>query len=165
MSIDQVSINGNAPGWGSCVLKVMNGERIFGFTGITFSDKLTEVLGYASGRHHAPTHRSPGKYEVDPCKITGYVESVQLFRDAQAALSETGNSYGAGAPEFEAILETFEPRSGRPPLIVNLRRCKWIENAYTGEENPDPRKEDFAFQPMRIERNGKVLYDDSEGNP
>lgn len=161
MAIDTIAVNGNSESWGYLVLKA-NDERFYGWTKITFGDKLTEALGYSSGRAHAPTRRSQGKYEVEPVKVTGYPDAVQAFRDYIAKLSPTGNSYGAGAPEWEATLFAVLPGSDRPRQ-VDFRACKWIENTGDHEESPELLKEDFAFQPRWIERDGKVLFDDSDG--
>lgn len=161
MSIDEISINGNTHGWGSIKMKYA-GERFYGFTGITLGDKLTEVLGYSSGRHYAPTHRTGGKYEIDPCKCTGYLAAVQAFREFLAKQSPSGKTvFGI---EWQTIIEFFEPALG-DPILWEINRCKWVENAMTREENPDPTKEDFGFQGMSVARNGIVLYDDSEGRP
>lgn len=160
MSIDQISVNGNAESWGYLVFKFM-GQRFWGFTGVEFSDKITEALGYSSGRHHAPTRRSAGKYEIDPVKVTGYPTSLQAFREVLAAFSETGTSYGS--VEFEATLQTVLP-SGNP-LQADFSRCRWISNGASWQEDAEVQKEDFTIQPMRVARNGLVLFDDSEGRP
>ncbi len=162
MALDeQIAVNGNSASWGYLVFKV-DSDRVYGFTAVSFGDKLTEVLGYGMGRSHAPTVRSQGKYEVEPVKITGWKATVQALRLKIAALSETGKSYGS--VEVECVLYTVLPGNAEPGEVA-FHRMKWIENAAAFEENPDPQKEDFAMQPMWIERDGLVLFDDSEGRP
>ena len=54
---DVIRVNGNQVSWGSIVLK-FNGQRFYGFTSISFSDKRERVHAYGMGRHHAPRGRS-----------------------------------------------------------------------------------------------------------
>jgi hypothetical protein len=157
---DQVRVNGNVHSWGSIVLK-LDGERYYGFDSVAYSDKRTRVKGYGMGRHQAPRHRSRGKYEVDPVKLRGTKASVQIFREALAAKSPDGVSYGD--VEFEVMVQYID--TGEAPITVEIESCVWAENTSSDEESGDPLKEEFAADPMRIRRNGLTLFDSSEGTP
>lgn len=157
---DERRVNGNAVSWGSIKMRLA-GEPYFGFTAVAFSDKIEVALGYGMGAHHGPRVRSKGKYIVDPCKITGWKASVQAARAAVANNSLSGTSYGT--VEFDVIVQFVE--AGQDPITVELLRCRWIENSESNEENPDPLKEDFVVQPMRILRNGLALYEREDGEP
>lgn len=163
MAIDDktISVNGNSPSWGYLELKI-GSERFYGWTGITFGHKLTEVLGYSSGRHHAPTHRSAGKYEVEVLKITNYVKSTRALRAYLASLSESGTSYGS--VEWEATLTTVLPGED-DPSEVGFHRVRYLTEASNFEEGPELLKEDIECQPMWIDKDGLVLFDDSQGRP
>lgn len=157
---DGKRVNGKTASWGSLRLRI-NGEYYFGFTALAFSDKLEQVLGFGMGPHHGPRVRSTGKYTPDLCKLTGWIASVQEVRAALADLSDSGNSY-AGI-EFDVVGQYIV--AGKDPITVEILDCTWAENNANHEENPDPLKEEIAFQPMKIKRNGKVLWDDSDGDP
>lgn len=157
---DQVRVNGNGYSWGSIRLK-LDGEDFFGFTSIAFSDKRERVKGYGMGRHHAPRIRSSGKYTADAVKLVGWKSSVATFRDALAARSTDGTSYGN--VEFEAVVLYAE--GDEPPQTVQITGCVWSGNSTSEEENADPLKEEIEIDCMAIRRNGKTLFDSTEGSP
>jgi hypothetical protein len=157
---DGVRVNGRQASWGSIKVR-FNDDLYWGFTKLGFSDKLEVVLGFGMGAHHGPRLKSQGKYTPDLAKMTGWVASVQKLREALAEGSDSGNSYGS--VEFDVIAQIIV--KGQDPITIELLGCNWCENSGEFEESPDPLKEDFTFQPMKIKRNGVVLYDDSEGDP
>lgn len=162
---DQIRVNGNAFSWGSIILK-LDGERFYGFTGITFADKRERVKGYSLGRHQAPTRRSRGKYSTDPVKLTGWKSSIQTFRLALALRS--GNKLAYGDVEFETLVQFVESQqSSELPMDVEINRCVWTGNSSTDEEGADPEKEEIEFDCMLIKRNGLTLYDSmsADGSP
>lgn len=161
---DGISINGVDYSWGSITFKC-NGAVFGGFTKISYSDKRTRTKGYSAGAHHAPTHRSRGKYEVDPCKVTGYKDELQSLRDWLAAQSADGVSYGN--VEFQGILQFEEPQRGGGTKLrqVDLVDLVWFEDSSANEESPDLLMEEVSFDPMRILRDGKTLFDATEGIP
>lgn len=157
---DDIRVNGNLKSWGSLQFRVA-GERIYGFTNVTFADKRERVKGYSMARHHAPYGRSAGKYSTDPVKVTGWADSVQALREAIAAQSADGLSYGNVL--FQGLLQYIEPDESE--ITVEFDRLVWTGNSATVEEAPDPLKEDFELDVMFIRRNGLVLFDGSEGMP
>ncbi len=157
---DQLRVNGNQVSWGSCVLK-LDGEPFTGFTSISFADKRERVKAYGMGRHQAPRGRSRGKYTVEPVKLTGWKSSVKILRDALAAQSQDGRSYGD--VEFEIVLTYSE--ADEPPILVQLERCVWTGNSSSDEEGADPLKEEIEIDCMLIRRDGNTLFDSSEGSP
>jgi hypothetical protein len=157
MASDPIIVNGNQISWGSIVLK-LDAERFTGFTGISFSDKRERVKAYGMGRSHAPRGRSRGKYTVEPVKLTGWKESVQIFREALAARAPDQQSYGD--IEFQILVQYIEPSERE--IDVEIDRCVWMSNSSSDEENPDPLKEEVEFDAMLIRRNGLVLFDQTE---
>jgi hypothetical protein len=157
MASDPIIVNGNQISWGSIVLK-LNSERFTGFTAISFSDKRERVKAYGMGRSHAPRGRSRGKYTVEPVKLTGWKESVQIFRQALASLAPDGASYGD--VEFQCLVQYIEPSEAE--IDIEIDRCVWMTNTSSDEENPDPLKEEVEFDAMLIRRNGLVLFDQTE---
>jgi hypothetical protein len=160
MPTDQIRSTKNAFSWGSIKLKVA-GDPYYGFTSISFGDKIERAFGYGLGAHHGPRTQSKGKYSTEPVKLKGYPESVQILRATLAELSETGNSYGG--VEFSATAMRVE--RDKEPILVELLGCLWAENASSDEENPDPTMEEITFTCMKVKRNGLVLWDDSDGDP
>jgi hypothetical protein len=157
---DQIRVNGNQLSWGSIILK-LDQDVFTGFTGISFADKRERVKAYGQGRHHAPRGRSRGKYTIEPVKLTGWKDSVQIFRTQLAARSPDGKSYGD--VEFQIIVQYVE--AGEIPLTVAIERCVWTGNSSSDEESPDPLKEEIEIDAMLIRRNGLVLFDASQGSP
>ena len=102
---DQIRVNGNQLSWGSIILK-LDQDVFTGFTSISFADKRERVKAYGQGRHHAPRGRSRGKYTIEPVKLTGWKDSVQIFRTQLAARSPDGKSYGD--VEFQIIVQYVE---------------------------------------------------------
>jgi hypothetical protein len=157
---DEIRVNGNQHSWGSIILK-LDGDRFYGFTGITFADKRERVKAYGMGRHQAPRGRSRGKYSTDPVKLTGWKGSINEFRKALAQRSQDGVSYGD--VEFEIVVQYVE--TGEAPMTVQLMRCVWTGNSTSDEESADPLKEEIEIDTMKILRNGLSLFDSSQGVP
>lgn len=156
---DGISVNGVDYSWGSITFKC-NGAIFSGFTKISYGDKRTRTKGYSAGRHHAPTHRSNGKYEVDPSKVTGYKDELQALRAWLALQSPDGVSYGN--VEFQGVIQ-FEERDKLHQ--IDLVDLVWFEDSAAHEESPDLLMEEVSFDPMRILRDGLCLFDASEGAP
>lgn len=157
---DQIRVNGNMLSWGSISIK-LDGERFHGFTKVNYADSRERVKAYGMGRHHAPRGRSRGKYSTDPVVIGGPKGSVQELRQALAARSIDGRSYGD--VEFDVVVQYVE--SDDTPITVEIERCVWTKNTEQHEEGPDPLNEDFECDAHLIRRNGLVLFDESQGSP
>jgi hypothetical protein len=157
---DVIRVNGNEMSWGSIKVKIGN-ELYTGFTEITFGDKRERVKGYGMGRHHAPRSRTRGKYVVDPVKLKGYKPSVQALRDALAAQSADGTSYGN--TEAQIIVQAIEP--DETPLHIEINRCVVVSDSSSHTESSDPLMDDLEMDAMSIRRNGKSLFDGTEGAP
>jgi hypothetical protein len=157
---DQVRVNGNQFSWGSIVARI-DGEPYTGFTKVSFADSRERVKAYGMGRHHAPRGRSRGKYTVDPVTLTGWTRSVQDLRDALAAKASDGNSYGDVV--FQIVVQ-YEERIGDAPITIELEDCVWMKSSTSNEESADPLTEDIEIDCLRIRRNGKVLFDETEGS-
>ncbi|HSC86375.1 MAG TPA: hypothetical protein VLC09_03865 [Polyangiaceae bacterium] len=151
---DQIEVNGNIYSWGSIIIK-LDGVRFYGFTAVSYGDKRERVKQYGMGKAQAPRGRSRGKYTVDVTKIKGPVRSVQDLREALAAKSENGKSYGD--VEMEVIVQFVE--TGEKPMNVQIQRCVWASNAASYSEGPDGLEEEFELDAMRILRNGLTLFD------
>jgi len=157
---DRIRVNGNIHSWGSITVK-FDGDTYYGFNSITYADKRTRTKAYGMGAHHAPRGRSRGKYEIDPVKLGGPKETIDDLRAALAAKSADGISYGD--VEFQIVVLYDETQSRT--LIVNIDDCVITGNSSSEEENPDPLKEEIEIDAMRIRRNGRVLWDNSQGAP
>jgi hypothetical protein len=157
---DPIRVNNVQHSWGSIIFK-LNDDRFTGFTDISFADKRERVHAYGMGRHHAPRGRSRGKYTVEPVKVAGWTGSVQIFRQALAALSNDGASYGD--VEFQGLVQYVD--TGEADISIELDRLVWMSNTTGLSESPDPLKEEFELDCMLIRRNGLVLFDQSEGSP
>lgn len=159
-----IGVNGSDYGWGSITFK-FDGLLFTGYTKIAYAHRITRTLGYSAGKHHAPTHRSPGKYEVDPLKITGYKLEVAQMKAELAKRALDGVSYGT--VEFEGVVQFGE---AGVILQTDLERLKWGEDGHDHSESPDLLMTDFTLSCMRIieyDQFGNVmtLPDSSQGLP
>jgi hypothetical protein len=160
---DALRINGNQYSWGSIAVR-FGGDRYYGITSISYSDKRERVKAYGMARHQGPRGRSRGKYTPDNVKVTMWKSSAQELRAALAAASTSGESYGD--VEFDIVVQYVEgDGNNENPITVEIEGCAWAANNTSEEEGPDPLKEELEFDCMRIRRNGLVLWDSSEGNP
>lgn len=157
---DAIRVNGNQFSYGSIILK-LDQDPFYGFTGISYADKRERVKAYGMGRHHAPRGRSRGKYTIEPVKLTGWKNSIQIFRAQLAARSVGGLSYGD--VEFQIVVQYIE--FDESPITVAIERCVWAGNSVSDEENPDPLKEEIEIDAMLIRRNNLVLFDAAQGSP
>lgn len=157
---DQVRINGAAHSWNSTIFKLA-GDRYTGITSITFGDKIEASLGYGMGRHHAPSRRAAGKYVPDVLKIKGFKSTIEQMRTQLALLSPDGRSYGV--PEVDCALQFVEP--GDLTMSIQARACRVVEDSASAEENPDPLMDEITLQPRYYVRNGKTLFDSTQGLP
>lgn len=155
---DQIRVNGNIHSWGSIVVK-LDGEKFYGFTAIKYGDSRERAKAYGMGKHHAPRARTRGKYSTEPVGLTGPKSTVQALRDALAAKSQGGTSYGD--VEFDVVVQFIE--TDDTPLTVEIEQCVWTKNTEGHEEGTDPLSDEIELDCMRIRRNGKVLFDESRG--
>ena len=157
---DQLRVNGNQVSWGSVTLK-LDGDVFTGFTAISYADKRERVMAYGMGRHQAPRGRSRGKYSVEPVKLTGFKTSIAALREALAARSANGASYGD--VEFNIVVQYSE--SDEAPQTVEIERCAWAGSSSSEEEGADPLKEEIEISAMLIRRNGLTLFDSTVATP
>jgi len=157
---DGIRVNGNQLSWGSIVLK-LRGEDYYGFTAISYADKVERVKAYGMGRHHAPRGRSRGKYTLENVKLTGWKSSAQIFREALAQASNSGTSYG----NVEFLISVLYSEPDEPNVAVEIGGCVYVATTSSEEESADPLKEEIEIDPMYIRRNGLVLFEDAEGAP
>jgi len=153
---DKLRINGNQVSWGSLILRREDGSVITGFTGLNYSQKRERVKGYGAGRHHAPRSRSRGKYSAE-AKITCWKSTAEEIR---ASLDDGTGNYGD--TEFMLIADYAE--ADEVPITVELFGCVIGGEDDNDEEQPDPLKEEIAIDVMYIKKNGRTLFDNSDGS-
>lgn len=157
---DAIRVNGFCYSWGSLIFR-LDGERYYGFTAVSFGDKREHGIGWSMARHHAPYLRSSGKYSAEPLKVTGWKRSVLALKQAIAAKSSDGKSYGNVT--FQGVLQFFE--GDETEVNIEFNRLVWAANNSSHEESADPLKADFELQCMYISENGLTLFDASDGLP
>lgn len=157
---DAIRVNGNQLSWGSIVLKV-DGDRYYGFTEISFGDKLERQYAWGMGKHQAPRGRSRGKYTPEPVKVKGPKSSVDAFLKALADRSPSGDSFGN--VECEIVAQFAE--ANEPVLTVEANRCTVTSVVSSHSEGAEVLVDEIELMPMTIRRNGRVLFDDVDGSP
>jgi hypothetical protein len=158
---DQRRINGVQISWSSCKLTI-DGESIFGFISISFKDALEVSYAYGAGRDHGPRGRSAGKYTPDPVVISMWASTAQEVRrmlSQRAQQQGRGNSYGKAVVPI--VLQYIEADDST--MTIEFEECRYLSASTSNEEGADALKEDVEFSPMRLRRNGLVLFDESEG--
>lgn len=157
---DEIRVNGNVHSWGSITVKV-DGDPFHGFTSIGYGDARERSKVYGMGRHHAPRGRTRGKYTTDPVTIKGPKSSVDALCAALAQRSTSGTSYG-DVP-FQIVVQFTETEE--TPITVEIEDCVITKISASHEEGPDVLVDEIEADCMKIRRNGKVLFDESEGSP
>jgi len=149
---DVRKINGNRYSWGSISVK-LNGDRLYGYTDLSFSSKRTRELLYGMGQDHAPIGRTRGKFEPGDVKLTGYSGSVQNLLDSLTAAAGTGE--GPGDVVFEIVCQYIE--TDETEITVNLTGCVIVEESSSHSEGTEGMKTEITIQPINVLRNGKSL--------
>lgn len=155
---DAIRVNGNMYSWGSIVLTI-DGEKYYGFTSLSFSEKRERKAVYGMGKAQAPRGMTRGKYSVENTKLSGPLSSVQAVRAALAAKSSNGKSYGD--TEFHVTCQFVE--TDETPVTIEAFRCHWVGSSTDVSEGSDEMTSDIEIQPMWLETNGMTLFDSSEG--
>lgn len=156
---DEFRLNGHALSWGDLVFKIGN-EKYRGFTAVSYDEKIERSLVYGMGKDHAPQGKTAGKYVPGAVKVKGRKSSVIRVRQALAALSPNGRSYGV--PVFEASLQGISAGSNQAEIDTQFRRCQYAERSVSYEENADPLMEELIIVTEAIVENGLTLFDSSE---
>lgn len=151
---DAVRVNGQMISWQSVTLKI-GVEKYTGFTAVEYGDKRERSLAYGAGKHGAPRGKSAGKYTPDPLVITVWKSTAKAILADLAALATDGKSYGNVSTDI--VVSFVEPSDAT--VIVEALGCTLQEMAASHEEGPEGLNEKLTFQPMRIKRDGKSLYD------
>jgi len=154
MAGDPVLINGNAYSWGSIKAKV-DGVDYVGFFEISYGDKLEVAKLYGMGSAHAPRGRSRGKYTTDEVKLKGSKSSVQILKQALAARSKSGKSFGN--TEFTLTVSYVE--GDETPITDVLERCRVVGHSRSHTESPDPLSDELVIDCFGIKTNGQTLYE------
>lgn len=154
---DTPRVNNNQYGWGSLETEVA-GQRLFGYTEISFKDTRNRSYTYGQNRSQKPRGRTSGKYDPGQVTLTGYASSISAFLKALANLSGT-SSFG-NAP-FEIIINAVEDGE-ETPMTVLIEDCRVTSVGESWSEGEDALMQDLEIQPMCIRRNGLVLFDDRD---
>ena len=154
---DTKQINGFAHSWGSIIAKA-GGEEFYGFTAVSFADKIEETIIYGLGKAQGPRGRTRGKYSTEESKIKGPISTIAALRKALAALADDAKSYGT--VEFPMTIQMVE--ADETPIIVELERCRLLSTTGSFSEGPDGLEEEVAIKPLFVTRDGLTLYDSSQ---
>lgn len=146
-------VNGKVFDHGSVILSIL-GERQEGFKAIKYDQKRNRTKVTGAGRHRRPKARTRGTYECGDVTITMLRRSAQDIRDAFAARSTDGISYGD--PDGTIVVQYVEP--GLAPVKDEFFKVVLVGDAGGTDDNADPLYEDVVFQPLWMRRNGKSLY-------
>lgn len=154
-----VRINGNTYDWGSITIKC-NGEVYSRITAITYSHKRERSKEYGTGKHRAPRGRSRGKYTVENPTVTIAKSELERLRTDLAAVAPGGASYGD--IEFDVVVQFVE--ADETPITDTIHDCVVAgEDSAHDEGSTDTLSETLTLDAMWIDRNGRTLFDNSDG--
>lgn len=148
---DTPRINGAVVSWSDAYFK-FNEERYYGITDISYGHKRTRTKVYGSGS--TPRGRTSGKYEVDEVSVTMDMHAFVALRDALAAKSSDGNTYGD--VEFEGSVQ-YSYEADSQVFTDELNQLTVTGDSVSMSEGPDPTKVVVTMDCMRILRDGKSL--------
>ena len=151
---DEIRINGIAHSWGSVKLKIA-GERYYGISSISYSDKLETTFGYGMGRSHKPRAQSRGKYSAEQIVMKVMADTAKEIR---ASLRRRSGTSSYGMVEVPIVLEYVEP--DKDPVIVEFERCRLVEVGSSNEEGADVLTEELKWSTFGILRDGGSLFDE-----
>jgi hypothetical protein len=158
---DRKRINGNIVSWGS-IKATVDTEVYFGFMSITYADKRERVKVYGMGKSQAPRARTRGKYSTDPVKLKGPKSTMEALRKQLA--TSAGDPLGSyGDYEFPIVVQYIEDAGDDTTMTVEILGCVYVGTSSSEEENADPLLEEIEIDCMAIVRNGRTLFDASEG--
>ena len=156
MAYDQIRINGALLGWGSIVTEI-DDQPYEGYTDLNFADKLTVEKIFGQNKAQKPLGRTKGKYDVDDVKVTMLQGSARKLRQALAAKSDTGKSYGSVV--FEISVVGIEKDTDQR-IDVQLSGCRIVGVGNSWSEGEGALKEEMTLSVMSISRDGLTLYEE-----
>ena len=143
---DTQRINGFAPSWSDVYVKIAD-ERYYGITEIAYGDTRARSKVYGMGRAQAPRGRTGGKYEVDEATMKVDKVAALALREALAASSSDGKSYGSVT--FQTVVQYSDAQGNT--VTDTLHDCVITKMAISASEGPDALMEDVALDVMRID--------------
>lgn len=155
---DKVRIQGNQYDFASTSCK-FDGEPIYGYKAISWSQKRERKKAYGAGKHAAPRGRSRGTYSAE-AKITLWRDTYTELCKALAAKAADATSFGD--VEFPIVLQYVEDESNQDPVTVEFLDVVIGGEDSSSEESGDPDSVEVTLDVMRIKVNGLTLYS-SEG--
>lgn len=155
MAIDVERLDVNPFGWSSIIYSV-NGQEMFGITGISCGWKRERVDGYGLGRSHAPRTYSKGKVSFEPVKLKLHKDTVESLRSYYARFASDQRSFAD--VRLNHVIQYVEKGS------FNTQRIDLVNTAWTGEtinheENPDPLMTEIELKALRVWLNGCTPWD------
>jgi hypothetical protein len=156
MALDQRFYHGTVLGWNSCTF-LIGSARIFGLTAISLAQSRDRQNMTGMDPSGKPLGQSRGALKTEPTKIRVYAETAKQIRNALAAASPTGTSYG----ESQVTCDFFgaELSSGQA-ASATLNLCTYIGETSGWDDTQQALVEEITLLSEFIERDGKVLYND-----
>jgi hypothetical protein len=149
---DQLRVNGNIVSYGSIKAKI-DSDLFVGFTSIGFAHKRERTFVYGMTPDQAPRARTRGKYTAEPIKLKGPKSTFQAMRQALAAKSGDGRSYGD--VEFPVVLQLIEQEESH---TIEFDRCVFTGASNSFEEGAEALMEEVELSCFHIIEDGLTLF-------
>lgn len=152
---DAIRVNGNVHDYGSIVVTI-NGEKYHGLTAIKYNHKRERSKLYGLGAHRAPRARTRGRYSAEGSFI-GPKSTIEAMR---AQLDDGTGNYGD--TEFLTVANFVD--ANEEPVLIELVDCVFAEEDASDEEaSIDASMEEVKLDLMYIRKNGRTLFNNSDG--
>jgi hypothetical protein len=157
MALDLERVDLNPFSWSSLIYTI-NGQEIFGCTGLSYGWKRERTDGYGMGRSHAPRAITAGKVSFEPLKVKLYADSVEAVRDYYALFSPDRRSFTE--PRLNHSIQYVESETFNDKHLL-FEGAMWVTETGSHDEGPDPLVVEVEFKIMRLWINGKTPWNNS----
>lgn len=142
--------------FGSVRVKI-DGDRIVGFTEISYDDKRTRAKGYGSVASQGSLGKTRGKYEVSPVKLICHAHTARALFAKLAEKADDGKSFGN--TEFSISVEASE--AGLGSVQDEIFGCHIESPSKAVKEGPEPNMVEITVDAQYIVHDGFSLFDNT----
>ena len=157
MALDYERVDLNPFSWSSLIYSV-NGQEIFGCTGISTAWKRERSDGFGMGRSHAARTYTAGKVTFEPLKLKLYADTVEALREYYAMFAADRTSFTESRLNHSIQYVESETFADRHILLEN---AAWTSETISHDEGPDALMVEVEFKYLRMWLNGKTPWNNA----
>lgn len=149
--MDEIRVNGKLAD-GSITIKI-RGKMYYGFTEISYGDKVEMTKVWGLGKHRGPRGRTKGKYDTEDTTLKGPRDTIdELYADLKSISTDGSIS----TPEFPI---TVAYTSGTKTYVDTLKQCRIMSRkaGVPAADSADAVIDELTLSVMSIDWNGNTL--------